>query len=106
MSRVVELNTRNPLIGTWHDAEDISRVAFTFCAKGNEIAVSAIDTEDGEVLEIENVHWDGTKLSFSSTTKSTGRKAEHIFWMLDRERVKHQFVIKDAEIWIRKKDSD
>ena len=102
MSDIRQLPVRTSIVGTWKDSDGISRVEFEVTDRGGILEVQAIDIEDGECLDIRDTKWDGKRLSFISVTRSTGRLVEHVFEALSKTSIRHDFVIRDSEVWQRK----
>ena len=75
MPDVIDLHSRNPLLGTWKTTDGFSDWQYTVSASAGKILVTGVDVEDGEKAEVNDVHWDEEKgvLSFSAYITSTGR---------------------------------
>jgi hypothetical protein len=75
MHRVIDIKSKNPLLGTWKSRDAFSDVQFTVAAEGGNLSVVGIDTDDGEKAEIRDVSWSPEKgtLQFSAHWPSTGR---------------------------------
>jgi len=79
MSDVVEIKSRNPLLGTWKACDGFSDVHFTVNAENGKLVVTGVDIEDGEKPEIRDVVWTEEKrtLEFTSYWSSTGRLVKY-----------------------------
>jgi hypothetical protein len=79
MSDVIEIRGRNPLLGTWKSCAGFSDLQFTVSAEGGKLAVTGIDTADGERAEIRDVVWqpEPNRLQFSAYWASTGRLTKY-----------------------------
>jgi len=75
MESVTPLLSRHVLIGTWRDSDHEigSSIRFTVAASGAGFSVRAVDTYDGEELQISDVRWNGHVLHFTCLVPSTGR---------------------------------
>ena len=62
MNNVVNLSKNARIAGTWKHCDGFSDTEFTFSVTGNEISVSVIDTDDGEVPKVYDVNWNDAKL--------------------------------------------
>ena len=82
MSHVVDIKSKNPLLGTWRSCDPFEEnVHFTITAEGGALAVSGIDTSDGERPEIHGITWSQEKgiLEFSAHWPVTGRMTKYRF---------------------------
>jgi hypothetical protein len=79
MSHVVDLKSRNPLLGTWKTCDGFSDMHFTVSAENGKLLVTGVDIEDGEKPDIRDVVWTEEKrtLEFSSYWASTGRLVKY-----------------------------
>ena len=96
---IIDLQFRHPLIGTWILPDD-TPAEYTVTALGDAPSVSGVDTSDGEVFVISDVHWDGTVLRFTSLMPSTSYELTHTLRALDAETVEHEWT--RVEIWHKK----
>jgi len=81
MAHVVDINSKNPLLGTWKSCDDFSDVHISIDLDRGELRVRAVDTHDGEVAEIHDIAWvkDQGELTFSAYWKSSGRFTKYRF---------------------------
>ena len=93
-----KLDTR--LVGTWSHPDDDSSVEYSILIIASSYAISAIDSADGEVLEISEVSWDGRGLRFRSRTPSTNWVVEHEFRPTGDTTVEHRHSF--SETWTRR----
>jgi hypothetical protein len=75
MHRVIDIKSKNPLLGTWKYCDGFSDIEFTVTAEGGNLTVVGIDTHDGEKAEIHDISWSPEQgaLQFSAHWPSTGR---------------------------------
>lgn len=79
MADVIDLHSRNPLLGTWKASDGFSDVQYTVSASAGKILVTGVDVDDGEKIEIRDVSWDDDKgvLTFNAYIPSTGRTLQY-----------------------------
>ena len=79
MSQVVEIKSRNPLLGTWKSSDGFSDVQYTVSAESGKLVVTGIDTDDGEKPEVRDVVWseENRTLEFTAYWESTGRTVKY-----------------------------
>jgi hypothetical protein len=79
MSQVVDIKSRNPVLGTWKTCDGFSDVQYTVSAEAGKLVVTGVDTHDGEKPEIHDVLWIEEKrlLEFTSYWPSTGRSMKY-----------------------------
>jgi hypothetical protein len=102
MNRVVDIKSKNPLLGTWKCCDGFSDVQFTISAEGGSLAVTGIDTHDGEKAEIHNVTWlpEEGALQFAAHWPSTGRFTKYAFRQSPVEgRAGVTYTYTAQEIW-------
>ena len=90
MPKVVRLTSGHVLAGVW--AATDSAVHYSISPSGTGFTVSAVDTEDGEELEISDVQWDGRVLRFTSTCLSTGWRLDHVLEVTGQGTVIHRYT--------------
>lgn len=75
MDRVIDIKSKNPLLGTWKCCDGFSDVQFSIAAEGGHPSVVSTDTDDGEKAGIHNVSWlpEQSTLQFLAHWPSTGR---------------------------------
>jgi hypothetical protein len=75
MHRVIDIKSKNPLLGTWKCCDGFSDIQFSVAAEGGNLTVVGIDTDDGEKAEIRDVSWspEQSTLQFAAHWVSTGR---------------------------------
>ena len=103
-ARSAAIDAAHPLVGTWRDAdaECGSTVQLTIEPAGGGFAVRAVETYDGETLEVSDVEWDGAALRFNCLTKSTGRGGFYELALEDAETV--SLRVSFDETWTRVAD--
>jgi len=81
MADVIDINGRNPLLGTWRACDGFSDVRYTVSAEGGKLTVTGIDIGEGEIAQIYDVAWHEGKytLEFSAYWPSTGRLTKNRF---------------------------
>jgi hypothetical protein len=102
MNRIVDIKSKNPLIGTWKCCDGFSDVQFTISTRSGLLAVDGTDTHDGEKAEIHDVVWlpDQSTLQFSAHWPSTGRFTKYRFQPSPSEgRVGVTYTYTAQEIW-------
>ena len=101
MADMVSFKTGHPLVGTWRDANDEwgTSVRFTIRAVGASFGVAGEDSNDGEVLAISNVRWDGRSLRFDSLVPSNGHRVEYAFEVVSPTEVQVRYTT--SERWVR-----
>src|SRR5687768_984556 len=105
MSHVVDIKSKNPLLGTWRSCDPCEEsVSYTISAEGGELVVSGIDSYDGERPEVLGVAWSQETgvLEFSAHWPSTGRLTKYRFQTPasgDRTEVSYTFTVQ--QIWER-----
>jgi hypothetical protein len=97
MRKIVRMTPGHILEGVWRASD--SSVHYTIAAKGASFDVSAVDSEDGEQLEISAINWDGKVLRFTSVCLSTGWRLDHIVEVTGQGMVTHRYTRKDD--WVR-----
>lgn len=75
--RAVASDGVEALRGVWYEASGYTSVEIAIRVGDGAVQVSAIDTSDGEVLEVSCVSWDGDALRFVSRMPSTNDRAEN-----------------------------
>jgi hypothetical protein len=90
MAKVVRLTSGHVLAGVW--AATDSAVHYTITPSGSGFTVSAVDTEDGEELEISGVQWDGRVLRFTSVCLATGWRLDHVMEVTSEGAVSHHYT--------------
>lgn len=89
------------LVGAWIDPHDeFQTVQYTVRATLTRLLVSAIDVYDGERIEISDVSWSNHELRFQSYVPSTKWRLRHIFRVISRDKIEHEYT--KADIWKRK----
>jgi hypothetical protein len=75
MNRVIDIKSKNPLLGTWKCCDGFSDVQFSVAAEGGNLTAVGIDTHDREKAEIHDVSWspEQNTLQFVAHWPSTGR---------------------------------
>ena len=105
MSHVVDIKSKNQLLGTWRSCDPFEEdTQYTIAAKDGSLVVSGIDTSDGERPEIYGVAWSEEKgtLEFAAHWPSTGRHTKYRFCTPlsgDRTGVSYTFTVQ--QIWER-----
>jgi hypothetical protein len=105
MSHVVDIKSKNPLLGTWRSCDPFEEnVSFTISAEGGVLTVSGIDSTDGERPEVFGIAWsqDARTLEFSAHWPSTGRLTKYRFSAAtsgDRTEVSYTFTVQ--QVWER-----
>jgi hypothetical protein len=93
MPKVVRLTSGHILAGVW--AATDSAVHYTITPSGAGFTVSAVNTEDGEELQVSGVQWDGRALRFTSVCVSTGWRLDHVLEVTSQGTVSHQYSRRD-----------
>lgn len=94
-----------PLIGTWCSLEEtLSVVEYTVSLSSEVFGISAVDSYDGELAEVNGTHWDEQKmeLSFSCYWASSGRYSKCRMRLLSDDKVEFTYTYTDHEILVRK----
>jgi hypothetical protein len=105
MSHVVDIKSKNPLLGTWRSCDPFEEnVSFTISAEGGVLAVSGIDSSDDERPEVLALTWsqESRVLEFSAHWPSTGRLTKYRFSAPnsgDRTEVSYTYTVQ--QIWER-----
>jgi hypothetical protein len=101
MTEIITFYGGHPLIGTWRDpdVELGSTVQFTIRAPEGAVEVAGVDTDDGEVLTISHVVWNGRVLRFHSYVPSTEYRVEYEFEPISRSEVLIRRTT--SERWVR-----
>jgi hypothetical protein len=103
MGEVVALNVRHPLVGTWRDEDpDGSFLRFVVRPAGSGFDVRAVDTSDGEEIEISKVRWDGRVLRFTAFAPSSGRLSDYEMKAVSPSEI--SLRLSYAESWVRESD--
>jgi hypothetical protein len=97
MPKIVRMTPGHVLEGVW--AASDSSVHYTITPRGASFEVSAVDSEDGEQLEISAIKWDGKALRFTSVCPSTEWRLDHIVEITGAGVVEHRYTRKDD--WVR-----
>lgn len=103
MAHIVEIKSKNPLLGTWRSCDPFEdNVQYTIAAAAGSLAVTGIDTSDGEVPSIYGVTWSEEKgeLEFSAHWSSTGRVTKYrITTSVSKDRVEVSYSFTAQQIW-------
>ncbi len=102
MAKIIRLVAQHPLVGTWMSASDYEfggGVRFIIAAAGTQFDVQGQDTNDGELLEVSNVRWDGQTLRFDSLVPSNGHRVAYEFECIAPDEVRVRYTISEA--WVR-----
>jgi hypothetical protein len=103
MAHVVDIKSKNPLLGTWRSCDPFEdNVQYTITADNGKLCVTGIDTSDGEVPEISDVVWfeDKGLLQFSSHWPSTGRLTKYrLSTSVSKDRVQVSYSFTAQQIW-------
>lgn len=62
MNNVIPISHNNRITGTWKHCDGFCDIEFTFSVHEGNVAVSVIDTSDGETPEIYDVCWNEREL--------------------------------------------
>jgi hypothetical protein len=89
--QIIDLTFRHALIGKWVNPEDAT-VEYTVSALGDVCTVSGVDNTDGERFVISEDSWDGRELRFTSLMPSTQYEVRHIFHVISRDEVEHEWT--------------
>lgn len=75
MTNIVDIKSKNPLLGTWRCCDGFSDVEYTVTVNDGTLTVVGTDKHDGESAEIRDVVWSTHKneLHFSAYWPSSGR---------------------------------
>jgi hypothetical protein len=82
------------LEGVWVASE--SSVHYTIVARGASFEMSAVDSEDGEQLQISAINWEGKVLRFTSDCPSTEWRLDHVLEVTSQGVVEHRYTRKDT----------
>jgi hypothetical protein len=100
----IALRKNHPLVGTWEEQDNPTyktKVIYEITIDERGFAVTGLDEETGETLEISKVSWDGEVLRFSSCFPPTGWRARHVMRFVGKGRAVHD-VRGVREHWIRR----
>jgi len=103
-------SSKHPLVGIWEqepNANGTTSVLYTVLVKERNFQVSAKDREDGTILKISRVRWDGKALHFTSLFPPANHKAIHVLRVLPKGRISHDVTctyadgenFSDREFW-------
>ncbi len=81
MAHIVDIKSKNPLLGKWKCCDGFSDIQFTVSADDGNFTVTGIDTSDGEHAEIHGVSFslESHTLSFAAHWPRTGRFMKYKF---------------------------
>lgn len=94
-----------PLLGTWCSLEDtlsVTEYTVDFC--NDAFVVTAVDSYDGELGEVNTVEWNDQKmeLSFACYWSSSGRYSKCRMHLFAEDKVQFIYNYTDHEILVKK----
>jgi hypothetical protein len=95
------MKKKHILEGLWHSPE-WSSVELRIKRFKTTLQIKAVDALDGERLQVKNIDWDETMISFDLFTPSTGHVCHHVVTYTGKNRA--VFQITWSEKWILKKE--
>ena len=101
MTKIVDINSRHPLVGTWKCCDGFSDIEIRIDFLDGKPDVSVSDKFDGEIPEVSDIRWnqEQDRLSFS-TFWSSGRVVKYQFMPSPKNgRAGVTFSYVDQEIW-------
>jgi hypothetical protein len=109
-----KLRSDNHLVGTWKQKPNrihTTPVLYTVTMNHGKFNVSGMDTEDGTLLKISQIRWDGEFLHFVSFYPPTKHRAKHALKTISDRKMRHKItctfsdgeVYADTEIWLRER---
>ncbi len=102
MTKIVEISSKHPLIGTWIGEGEESRCEYIVKPLASGLTVKAIDTIDGEELVISDVKWDDVTLEFTSLMPSTGRIGKNVMKLISDNEIEFKLTFTITEKWTKK----
>ena len=107
------INRSHPLAGTWVQAPNrwhITSVVYAISVERGRFKVGATDTDDGTVLRISGVKWDGRSLRFKSFYPPNRHSARHVLTSISTRRMRHDVKgaysdgvsFAEREVWVKK----
>jgi hypothetical protein len=94
------MKSDHPLVGIWEQEENpfnTTSVIYEIEVKKDRLVVRGCDEEDGTVLRISRVTWNGKQLCFSSVFPPTNHKAAHAFRLIGRRKARHEVSYSDED---------
>jgi hypothetical protein len=102
LADIIDIKSRNPLLGTWRTCDGFTDFQYTVSASGGEIIVSGTDVSDGENAEVRDVVWNEERgtLRFVAYIPSTGRTIKYQFRQAPAPgRASVTYTLTEQETW-------
>ena len=91
-----------PFLGIWQGEDEyLSEVEYTVTEKNGEVSVAARDPSDGESADISGVSLADGRLRFMALWSSTGRVAQCVFELEEKNTVLLTFTYTDQARLVR-----
>lgn len=103
MGKTLPLSQSSRIVGTWKHCDGFSDIEFSFSVVNGTVAVSVVDTSDGETPEIFDVTWDDNQLFLCFTAHwRTGRFVKYrVAVGPNANRVEATITYTVQELWER-----
>ncbi|MCX2983135.1 hypothetical protein EYC98_19915 [Halieaceae bacterium IMCC14734] len=102
MTKVIHLQSSDPLIGDWVPADLYSDIVISISKEDDQYIVSVFDLDDHEEAEVYEVKYDNSELSFNVHWASNGRFIKYGLLLSSDTTVRLIYTYSGQETWIRK----
>ena len=97
------LTKTDMFIGNWRHEDSV--VEYSIAVHGDPLSVTAIDTNDGEEIRIDDVQFNGSELRCTSFCQSNSYRLQHIFRPAEGgNEIEHEYI--RIEKWHRVKPTE
>ena len=111
---VAKVYSDHPFVGTWEEdptTDTRTTVIYTVSVQQGRFRVAGRDGEDGNVLKISQVKWDGDSLRFTSFYPPGHHKAQHVLRLRSNGKMSHEVsgtyldgeAFSELEVWTHKR---
>lgn len=102
MTKVIHLQSKDPLIGDWVPADLYSDIVITISKQDDEYLILVVDSNDDEEAEVYEVKFENSELSFNVHWASNGRFIKYGLLLLSNDTVRLIYTYSGQETWMRK----
>jgi hypothetical protein len=113
--RSARVNSKHALVGTWEQEPNpggTTSVVYTIFVKQGRFLIKGNDDEDGTLLKISRIRWDGESLRFATVFPPSRHKANHVLKAASKGKMSHYVsciysdgkVFSDEEFWRKRRN--
>ena len=102
MSKIVHLQSNDPLVGDWVPADLYSDIVISVSKEDEEYKVSVVDSDDGEEAEVYEVNYAKGELSFNVHWSSNGRFIKYCLLLTTENTVRLIYTYSGQETWVKR----